>query len=326
MSRSICQVTFIMLVLLIPGISAGAPPQSGLTDIAGGRGGGGFSDPEPQPGTRVAEVHVRSGDHVDSVQMLLALPDGRTIMTPRHGGSGGRLDIFRLDPGEYVTGLSGRCGDVIDSLRIQTNRRTSQLFGGRGGDRDFVIGVPAGTQAVGFTGRAGDFLDAVGLAYATIRQVQGQQTTLAGGRGGSAFADSDVPLRARIVEVRVRYGDRIDSVQAVYLTSDGNTVEGARRGGRGGTEGRFRLDADEYIIGLSGRCGDQVDSLRIHTNKRTSEVFGGRGGRDFHIEVPGGTQATGFAGRAGQFLDAIGLTYGSLMQNQPARRLRWPRR
>ncbi len=232
MSRSYWQLAF-LLVLLCPAVSAGLVQQSGTTEIAGGRGGGGFADTEPQLGTRVAEVHVRSGDQVDSVQMRLALPGGTTVMTPLHGGRGGRLDVFRLDSGEYITGISGRCGTYIDSLRIHTNRRTSQLFGGRGGSRDFVVEVPSGTQAIGFTGRAGDYLDAVGLVYAAISVGQAQRATLAGGRGGSEFSEGDVASQSRIVEVRIRYGDRIDSVQAIYMTSSGSTVEGARHGGRG---------------------------------------------------------------------------------------------
>jgi hypothetical protein len=53
----------------------------------------------------------------------------------------------------------------VDSFRIHTNRRTSQVFGGRGGDRDFRIDVPDGNRATGFTGRSGEYVDAIGLTY-----------------------------------------------------------------------------------------------------------------------------------------------------------------
>ena len=322
MSRT-CWHVVVSIALLMAGILAAAPQQSGLTDVAGGQGGSRFSDPEPPRGARVVEVHVRSGDQIDSVQMLVATPDGRTAMTPRHGGSGGRLDVFRLEQGEYVTGISGRYGEYLDSLRIQTNRRTSPQFGGRGGDRDFRTDIPPGTQAVGFAGRAGDYVDALGLAFVPLpQQATADQTALAGGRGGSPFSDRDVSTQGRILEVRVRSGDRIDAVQAVYATPDGRTFEGPWRGGRGGRVESFRLDAGEYITGISGRYGDHIDSLQIQTSRRTSQRFGGRGGdRDFRIDVPPGTQATGFAGRAGQYLDAIGLTYARANSGS-----RWPRR
>ena len=320
---------FSSAVILAIGLSGGGgrpgfTQQPAATEILGGPGGSSFSDSELQPGARILEVHVRSGDRVDSVQMLISSPDGRTVMSPKRGGSGGRLNIFRVNRDEYITGVSGRYGDYIDSIRIHTNKRTSALFGGPGGNRDFRVEVPAGNQAVGFAGQAGDYLDAVGLIFASIQTADvGQTTRLAGGRGGSAFLDRDVPPGAGIAEVRVQSGDRIDGIQAVYVLPDGRYVEGERHGGSGGQSGVFRLDSDEYITGLSGRCGDHIDSMVIHTNKRTSQMFGGRGGQsDFRIDIPPGTQAVGFAGRAGDYVDAIGLTYGErdTWRRRPSRR------
>jgi hypothetical protein len=292
------------------GCGTGLAQQGASTEIAGGRGGAVFNDPEPEAGARVLEVQIRAGDQIDSVQLVFALSDGSSTAGPRHGGSGGRSNVFRLDSDEYIVGLSGRCGDYIDSIRIHTNKRTSALFGGRGGDRDFQINVPAGNKAVGFSGRAGGYLDAIGLIYVPIRQLQAGQTNSAGGTGGSAFSDPDIPLGARISEVRVWAGDHIDAIQAVYLQANGRVLEGIRHGGSGGRMQSFRLDSDEYITGISGRYGDYIDSLRIQTNKRSSQSFGGRGGnRDFRIDVPAGNQSTGFVGRAADFVDSIGLNY-----------------
>jgi hypothetical protein len=312
----------LIAAFVLCGFTLGFPQQFATTEVAGGSGGGAFSDFQPPAGGRVVEVRVRSGDTIDSVQMAYILPDGRTVTGPRHGGPGGSSVIFRLAADEYIIGLSGRYGDTIDSLHIITNKRTSTQFGGNGGDGRFRIEVPAGNQAVGFTGRCGDVLDAIGLVYAPIPRRRddylpdqpqlGQfaQTQLAGGREGRPFSDQEVPPGARIVEVRVSAGDQVDSVQAVYALPDGRHVEGARHGGRGGNERIFRLDRDEYIIGLAGRCGDTIDLLRIVTNRRTSQPFGGRGGgRDYRIEIPTGSQTIGFAGRSGETLNAIGLAY-----------------
>jgi len=322
MNRAILPAVIFALMLLSGGEAPVFAQKSGATEVVGGRGGSVFSDSEPQTGARVLEVRIRSGDRLDSVQMVIALRDGSSAANPRHGGSGGSLVTFRLDSGEYIIGLSGHYGDQIDSMRIHTNKRTSPLYGGRGGDRDYRVDVPSGNQAVGFAGRAGDNVDAIGLIFAPLQQAQGNQTALAGGRGGSEFSADEIAAGARVIEVRVFAGDRIDAIQAVYSLSDGRIVEGARRGGRGGRGEKFRLDSDEYIVGLSGRCGDQIDSLRIHTNKRTSQVFGGSGGsRDFQIDVPSGSQAVGFVGRSGRHLDAIGLTHGSVStpSGQPGR-------
>lgn len=309
----------ILVVAALCGSGRAFAQQATATEIFGGQGGGAFSDPEMEQGARVVEVQVHSGDFVDSVQMVYMLRDGRTVMGPRHGGSGGRLGVFHLDADEYLVGVSGRAGDYIDSLEFQTNKRTSPTFGGRGGKREFRADVPSNAQVTGFAGRAGEYLDAIGLTFIPIRRrpfsdygsapLPGQ-TTVAGGAGGAAFIDADVPMGARIVEVIVRAGDYLDSIQMIYSLPNGRPLEGARHGGNGGRAASFRLDPGEYIVGLSGRCGQYVDSLRIQTNRRTSEIFGGRGGDvEYRIDVPDGNQVTGFMGRSGEYLDAIGLTY-----------------
>jgi hypothetical protein len=324
--------TVIIAAALFCAVTPAFNQQLGVTDIYGGQGGDAFSDFQPPAGARIIEVRIRTGDRVDSIQMVYALADGRTVQGPRHGGSGGGLNSVRLDTDEYIIGISGRCGNSIDSVRIITNKRTSPLFGGRGGNREYRVEVPGGFQAVGFTGRAGNLVDAIGLTYAPTPVVRRrgflstptpsapariEQTPIVGGRGGSGFADSEVPAGARIAEVHVRSGDLIDSVQIVYLLPDGRFQEGTRHGGSGGRDNIFRLDPDEFITGISGRYGSNIDSLRIHTNRRTSPLYGGSGGnRDYRLDVPRGGQAAGFAGRAGEFLDAIGLTYSRVINRR----------
>ena len=294
--------------------------QSGSTSIAGGRGGNSFSDPQPAAGARVTEVRIWSGEGIDAIQMVYTTVSGSSAMAVHHGGSGGRLSVFRLDADEYITGISGRYGEVIDSVRIHTNKKTSPLYGGSGGEREYQVEVPSGTEALGFTGRSADRLDAIGLTYAPLSlgisltpygQVstgQYQQTRLYGGSGGAPFSAQDLPSGARIAEIRISATDRIESVQTVYVLTDGRTVQGTRYGGSGGRQRIFRLDADEYITAISGRYDSFVYSLQIQTNKKTSPLYGGPGGNSaFQTAVPSGTRAVGFAGRSGDLVDAIGL-------------------
>jgi eukaryotic-like serine/threonine-protein kinase len=145
-----------------------AEPKIETTEVFGGPGGFRFADMEIPAGGRVVEVHIYSGEAIASLQMLYLLPDGSSRPGPRHGGLHGQHSIFRLDSDEYITGLSGRCGDYVYSIRIHTNKRTSSLFGGSRGSRDFQIDVSPGKRTVGFSGRAGDYVDAIGLTTMPI--------------------------------------------------------------------------------------------------------------------------------------------------------------
>jgi hypothetical protein len=323
MFKSFLRMGAVLAAILALG-SWGFGQRDAQTKIFGGPGGNSFTDQGIPSDAQVTEVRISAAKFVDSVQLTYVLPDGRTFTSPRRGGSGGELSVFSLDPDEYITGLSGRCGTYIDSLRIYTNKRTSPLYGGIGGGPEFRIETPRGRQAVGFTGRSGKYLDAIGLVTAPIytrpawqpprqmpdRQTAAAQTAMAGGNGGNPFMDERPDQDARITEIRVFAGIFIDGIQAVYALPNGRLFEGAVHGNRGGAPNVFRLERDEYVIGLSGRCGQYVDSLQIMTNRRTSPRYGGAGGkRDYRVEVDSGYQAIGFFGRSGKYLDAIGLTY-----------------
>lgn len=308
--RLIGIILAICLVCLNPsGFTQTAPS----TNIVGGRGGDPFSDVDIPTGARVLEVHIYSGGYVDAIQMQYALSDGRMLMGPRHGGPGGQLSIFRVDSDESIIGISGQYGNYIDSIQILTTKRSSPMFGGSGGGQEYRINIPTGNQAIGFAGRAGRYLDAIGLIYIPQTFNRIAFTEIAGGNGGSEFKDSEIPLRSQFSEIRIHCGAFLDSIQAVYTRQEGTLFEGPVHGGNGGRSYVFKLDPDEYVTGISGRYGNNIDSIVIITNKRTSQKFGGNGGgNNFKINVPAGAQAVGFIGRSGNYLDAIGLAYAPL--------------
>jgi Jacalin-like lectin domain len=141
---------------------------------------------------------------------------------------------------------------------------------------------------------------------------EAQRSNAVGGGGGEEFADDALPPGSKVVEVRVRGKQRIDAVQIVYETPDGARHSFPPHGGQGGDlYPPFTLDRDEYITGISGKAGARVDSLRIHTNRQISTLFGGGGGRDYNIEVPPGHEFVGFHGRAKAEVDRIGVLYRS---------------
>ena len=133
-----------------------------------------------------------------------------------------------------------------------------------------------------------------------------------GGQGGYPFAEYAIPDGTRIAEIRVLSGWYVDSIQVIYADAAGNETPMEQVGGAGlhfaEHENRFVLDADEYLVGISGASGQYVDNICFHTNKRVSDVYGGRGGENpFSYMADAGSQIIGFYGRADWYLDAVGV-------------------
>lgn len=130
----------------------------------------------------------------------------------------------------------------------------------------------------------------------------------AGGSGGQPFFDCIVPAGAHITAIHMLTGWYVDALWVKYRTADGQELELARVGGISGDEHVFVLDPDEHLVGISGQCGDYVDSICFHTNKRTSQLFGGSGGDTaYSLMAPDGSEVVGFYGRADWYLDSIGI-------------------
>jgi Jacalin-like lectin domain len=140
-------------------------PQVQKLGLSGGSGGREFSDDAIPSDSKVIEVQVRAGRLIDAVQITHESAGGARHPFPRHGGGGGELYVFTLDSNEYITGISGRYGSRVDSLRIHTNLQTSPLYGGTGGFAEYHYEVPPGTEIVGFYGRSGAVMDAIGVLY-----------------------------------------------------------------------------------------------------------------------------------------------------------------
>ena len=56
-----------------------------------------------------------------------------------------------------------------------------------------------------------------------------------GGHGGDAFSD-DLTLVKRLLGFVIRSGNRVDSIQAIYMGNDDKSFSGPQHGGNGGTQ------------------------------------------------------------------------------------------
>jgi predicted flap endonuclease-1-like 5' DNA nuclease len=129
-----------------------------------------------------------------------------------------------------------------------------------------------------------------------------------GGNGGHEFDGYAIPAGAKVHEIRVNAGFYVDGLQLVCIDSMGAVQELPHLGGKGGLHHTITLDADEYLTGVSGRSGRYLDSIRFHTNKRTTDAIGGPGGEnEFHFEAAANGEVAGFFGRADWYVDRLGV-------------------
>jgi predicted flap endonuclease-1-like 5' DNA nuclease len=129
-----------------------------------------------------------------------------------------------------------------------------------------------------------------------------------GGNGGHEFDQYLIPPGGRLREIRVNAGLYVDGLQFVCEDASGSVVELPHLGGKGGFHHTITLDADEYLVGISGRSGRYVDSIRFHTSKRTTDAIGGPSGQDtYHFEAAPNGEVAGLFGRADWFIDQIGI-------------------
>lgn len=133
-----------------------------LSTLAGGNGGHAFTISIPT-GAVLKAIHLFAGDYVDGLQLVVGDAAGHEMTLPPAGGTGGSAATFELADDEVLAGISGRFGWYVDNIQFHTNKRTSPLYGGLGGEHTFYIPVPADQVVAGVYGRAHNFIDAIGL-------------------------------------------------------------------------------------------------------------------------------------------------------------------
>ena len=156
----------VIVALCLTGLPSpsGAGAEDGRTKVgpAGGEGGDGFADMQIPKGARVVGVRIRYGLYIDGLELLYKTADGKKEGMGWHGGDSGNEETFLLEDGEFITGISGKTGEYVESLTFVTNKRKSKNYGGEGGDKTFNL-QKSGEEVIGFYGRSGAFLDQIGI-------------------------------------------------------------------------------------------------------------------------------------------------------------------
>jgi hypothetical protein len=115
---------------------------------------------------RIVGLIIRSGAFIDAITPIY-LDGGGQLALPKHGGDGGLETRFGLRSGEFITEISGRSGQFVDSLTIETNLGARIGFGGSGGGPvegyEFPPDTESPQEVVAFFGASGVFIDRIGI-------------------------------------------------------------------------------------------------------------------------------------------------------------------
>jgi hypothetical protein len=169
----------------------GGPPRyvDGQQGPSGGSGGVFCESNDVHPAFRLHSISVNSGATIDSINITYDIPLGDVnpkdvgVSDHQHcGGTGGHQVLNEpprkdqptlfLSPGEHIVRVSGRYGNTVDFLYIQTSAPQFRNYGNENskasGTFDFI--APAGTEITALVTKACTFVDAVGVVLKPLSQ------------------------------------------------------------------------------------------------------------------------------------------------------------
>jgi hypothetical protein len=168
MKRLFRSTLIVLAMSMFAGLCVAASSNSAsfaLLGPSGGLGGTYFADNQNAK-FRIVQVRVRSAEYVNSIQLVYE-NGSRQMVGAQHGGNGGKLEVFKLEPGEYITAVSGKYGLYVESMTIETSKGHKKSWGGSGGITSYTYQAPKGSSIHGFFGRASESVDAIGVIVKT---------------------------------------------------------------------------------------------------------------------------------------------------------------
>lgn len=127
-----------------------------------GGGGGGESSFTLPNRARIQSLQIRRGTLVNGIRINYVTNTGVNSSFVA-GATTGTANRINFASNETIRSISGRWGQLLDSLTIRTSVRTYGPFGGSGGTGTFSYPVPPLYQFAGFRFRSGNVIDAIGL-------------------------------------------------------------------------------------------------------------------------------------------------------------------
>jgi hypothetical protein len=157
-------------------------------------------------------------------------------------------------------------GLATGSPRLQVRLSDGDIMGGRGGepfrypDRENAVRRRRRLVQVGL--RAGNRIDQIRLRYhqEPVGEADEWINECHGGDGGSDCGDIELPAGVGMARIEAKTGVPNGRVDRLWLTSgDGQRIGGG--GDRGNTPLDWQPASNQVVLGFSGRCQAELDSL-----------------------------------------------------------------
>lgn len=132
---------------------------------SGGMGGNTFIDNPPSDFFTINSMRICSGSVVDSIETTYKDVSGNTYSYGRKGGNGGSCSTLYFQSGEHIASVSGKYGNVIDSIVITTNYGRVLSKGGSGGKKAYKYTGNDQFTIAGFKGASANVMDSIGVIY-----------------------------------------------------------------------------------------------------------------------------------------------------------------
>lgn len=219
--------------------------------------------------------------------------------------------VFAAD--EHITKITGRSGDLVDMIKIHTNKGRKQKFGTSTGGSKFTL-KEHGKVVKGFTVGFGGHLHFIGAHFGYSVDPPVKSTVAGKTHTDTAhFNDYTSQLEGkngiRMTEIRVLHdGKMVFGVEGIYEANGYQVSPGVHVGNELNSSTinqSIALPVGTYVSGISGRNGNIIDQLKIKLNNGTEYKFGGDGGTAFGNIVPEGKKVIALGGGLGGHLHNI---------------------
>ena len=285
---------------------------------------------------RIAKIRVWYGKYVHGIQTVYETSDKGVVETPLRMGPGNnryklKFKEVALDRKEFIIGIYGMHGKLIDYFEIRTNTGRKVKFGeSKGSDTQFGFKIPKDHYAVFFKGGYGGHIHNLGCYITEVKcpleyvYTYALEDSLSNNKTeGPTHKDTKVSICNQALR-KLQGQHRITKIGVYYRSSDILGLKVKYNGMRKITTDvvsskwsyywhsfkEISIEPDNYITNIYGYCEKYLLGLVIETHKGGKFEFGNTKEINFNSALPDGMQISCIEPGLGKHIHNLTLYYG----------------